>query len=510
MTAAALLVVALVADDGTVLRNAPDDRAPASATLWRGDWLEVRGEAAGFLKVYDHRRERPGYVPATSVRVHKVDEASGPELRAVVLFLRDAAGLESLGIGYAALYLKVAGGPELRSAAAAEVFFAMGTMAERLARRASAARRASSDASLAGQLGVTGSYGVVLASVETGARTQLCYDGDAFARVVASGAAPPELRARAALALARPACPGARLGVPEARAWNEARLGLLGAVDPDASLASNQVPAFLAHRIRLGLAEGLATRAHDDARRGDIGAAARAENAAVRALALVDRGQLAPGDQADYQATAIRVAAGRWATAVAPGKSASPAATRAPVLEVSPRAPGETCVRLVRAGATPATGTAAPKKILVERCTYGVVWPASLRWAPGQRAAVLAVQTLAAWTELWVLQPARPRPGDKSASPAPYPWQITTLPPALAIPDDDVGYAEPAGFSPDGTRLLVVRESLSRGRLSRRFEVLLVESPGLRREIWASDPARLSAFRRWATPAWRGETLALR
>ena len=108
MTAAAIVLVALVADDPAVLRNAPRDDAPAQATLWRGDWLEVRGETAGFLRVYDHRHERPGYIRPTIVRVHRLEAASAPELTAVVRFLRDASGSESLGIGYAALALRAA------------------------------------------------------------------------------------------------------------------------------------------------------------------------------------------------------------------------------------------------------------------------------------------------------------------------------------------------------------------------------------------------------------------
>ena len=72
--AAAILLVALVAEDPAVLRNAPANDAPAQATLWRGDWLEVRGESAGFLRVYDHRRERPGYVRPSQVRVYRLDD----------------------------------------------------------------------------------------------------------------------------------------------------------------------------------------------------------------------------------------------------------------------------------------------------------------------------------------------------------------------------------------------------------------------------------------------------
>ena len=74
--AAAIVLVALVADDPAILRNAPRDDAPAQSTLWRGDWLEVRGEAAGFLRVYDHRHERPGYIRPTIVRVHRLEPAS--------------------------------------------------------------------------------------------------------------------------------------------------------------------------------------------------------------------------------------------------------------------------------------------------------------------------------------------------------------------------------------------------------------------------------------------------
>ena len=58
--------------------------------------------------MYDHRHERPGYIRPTIVRVHRLDAASAPELAAVVRFLRDANGSESLGIGYAALSLRAA------------------------------------------------------------------------------------------------------------------------------------------------------------------------------------------------------------------------------------------------------------------------------------------------------------------------------------------------------------------------------------------------------------------
>src|SRR6185437_1926260 len=133
---AVVLLVALLAEDPAVLRNAPRDNAPAQATLWRGDWLEVRGETAGFLKVYDHRHERPGYLHPSQVRQYRVDESVAPELGAVVRFLRDAGGYESLGIGTAALALRASPA----GADTSELLASIGSMADRLARRASARR----------------------------------------------------------------------------------------------------------------------------------------------------------------------------------------------------------------------------------------------------------------------------------------------------------------------------------------------------------------------------------
>src|SRR5437764_2083480 len=165
VTAAAIVLVALVADDPAVLRNAPRDDAPAQATLWRGDWLEVRGETAGFLRVYDHRHERPGYIRPTFVRVHRLEATSTPELAAIVRFLRDANGSESLGIGYAALALRAAPVGTDTS----EILAAIGTMADRLARRASAMRADARNATLTAHIEVAESYGVKFKSVDAAA-----------------------------------------------------------------------------------------------------------------------------------------------------------------------------------------------------------------------------------------------------------------------------------------------------------------------------------------------------
>jgi hypothetical protein len=49
-------------------------------------------------------------------------------------------------------------------------------------------------------------------------------------------------------------------------------------------------------KLRLRRGEAYAWRAFDEARRGNLESAARAEAAAVRELALTDRGVLAPED----------------------------------------------------------------------------------------------------------------------------------------------------------------------------------------------------------------------
>jgi hypothetical protein len=491
VTAAAIVLVALVADDPAILRNAPRDDAPAQATLWRGDWLEVRGETAGFLRVYDHRHERPGYIRPGIVRVHRLETASTPELAAVVRFLRDANGGESLGIGYAALALRAAPA----GADTSEILAAIGTMADRLARRASAMRADSRNTTLTAHIEVAESYGVKFKSVDVllsgnaggTQRARLCYDGEAWERVLATPIAAPLERARAALFLAGRSCQDRTtlaLSPAEARAWNDRRVQALQSIEYPVEAA---IPPALLGRVRLRRAEAFAWRAFDEARRGNLEAAARAEGAAVHELALTDRGVLAPEDGDVYEDVAIRVAASRWATE----PTQKPTGKRPVDVVFAPRGEGETCVRVVQADAAGKT------RALGERCTYGLVWQSALRWSSSGTVATIAVQPLAAWTELWVMR----RGGDGG-------WTIETLTPATADPDTAVGYAEAAGFSPDGGRLLVVREARSGGQVTRRFQV--VETATLVVERWAARADKLGAFKRWSSPSWRAGTLALR
>ena len=80
----------------------------------------------------------------------------------MVRFLRDANGSESLGIGYAALTLRAAPA----GADTSEVLAAIGTMADRLARRASAMRADARNATLTAHIEVAESYGVKFRSVD--------------------------------------------------------------------------------------------------------------------------------------------------------------------------------------------------------------------------------------------------------------------------------------------------------------------------------------------------------
>jgi hypothetical protein len=239
-TIALLATLAIVTQDQTSLRAAPKDAATTQAVLWQGDTLEIRGEKMDYLQVYDHRRERVGFVRASQVRRLSLEPASAPELLAVVRFVRDTPGAEALGIGYVAAYLKAAPAASID----AEAFDALGGMAERLARRASGRLDKAAEASVAAHLEVAAAYGVVIRSVESDGKQVLCYDGDAFRRVLAMASTPPQ-RARAALALTRTECVEPTLRVDERRALDAWRTQLLDKVDLTA------LPEHVRNRVRM-------------------------------------------------------------------------------------------------------------------------------------------------------------------------------------------------------------------------------------------------------------------
>src|SRR5438105_3249017 len=83
------------------------------------------------------------------------------------------------------------------------------------------------NAALAGHLEVAASYGVRFQTIDgdldEGA-ARLCYDGEAWARVLATPAAPPVEKARAALFLASTRCRAALLPPAKEREFNDRRV----------------------------------------------------------------------------------------------------------------------------------------------------------------------------------------------------------------------------------------------------------------------------------------------
>ena len=459
---------AIVAQDQAALRAAPRDAAESQAALALGDALEIRGRQRDYLKVYDHRRERGGFVRAAQVRVLALAPGQAPELLAVARFLRDMPGYEALGIGYVAAYLVAAPAEQI----GAEPFDALGTMAERLARRAATNTNKTRAAAITAQLDAVAAYGVAIRSFERDERVQLCYDGEAFRRVLALNA-DAEAKARAALGLTREDCIDPAMAPTERAAFDAWRAGVLDRV-PRAEL-----PPHVRHRVRLRSASVWASIAFERARRGED--ASDAANRALDELAGVDRRELADGDVAAYDEAAVRVGASRWAATPA---RPMPAAGLA--ITTKPGQPGETCVTLIERRRGKDT-------TLAQRCTFGIVWSASASAnAPGT-ALALAVQPLDGWRELWVFH----RDGGE--------WRIDTAPPGT---DGALGYIEFAGWVPGGKKMLAARELRVGERFEKRFEV--VDIATLAVDKHADAPASLSTFYRWQDAAWKRETVSLR
>jgi hypothetical protein len=106
----------------------------------------------------------------------------------------------------------------------------------------------------------------------------------------------------------------------------------------------------------------------------------------------------------------------------------------------------------------------------------------------------VAVQLLEGWTELWVFH----RESDG--------WKLDALAPASTEPS--LGYVELAGHTPDGSRVLVVREALLEGKVKASFEVLKRET--LVPEVSAARPQDSGTFQRWSSADWRNGTIAVR
>ena len=469
----ALALVAIVSSDQVALRAAPRDSAPQHALLWQGDSVEVRGARLDYVQVWDYRRERGGFVRASQLRTQALVPENADALLTIVRFLRDAPGAEAQGIAYVAAYLKAAPGNTI----GAEAFDALGVMAERLAQRASARRGRNPDPVLAAHLEIAANYGVEFTSFERNGRMHLCYEGNAFRRVLALGAT-PEMEARAALALTRHDCIPPAMPAVERQRMDDRRGEVLDRIDVGA------LPPLLQQRIRLRRAGVWASLAHQAARRGDP--AAIAGQRALDALAGVTRDDLSESDAFDYADAAVRTGASRWAA-----EPVVPTAPSGLTIETAAGEPGQTCVRLVDGRRRDAAG-AAP--VLAERCTWGVVWAASASTNAQSTALALAVQPLDAWRELWLFH----KDGDT--------WRIDVLPPAFD--DPDVGYLEFAGWVPAGTHVLAVREAKVDGRFKRSYE--LINLATLETEKRADSPEAIRLFHKWQSPVWKRMTVSLR
>jgi hypothetical protein len=472
----AVAATAIVIREQTPLRAEPRDSGKQQAVLWQGEAVEVRGERMDYVQVYDHRRERGGFVRASHVRRVELTAAEAPELLAIVRFLREAPGSDALGIGLAAAYIQAAPAAVLQGEGGADALEALGTFAERLASRASstASQSKSADAVLSSQLDVAARYGVGFVSFESAGRIRMCYDGDAFRRLQSTRASPQQ-RARAALALTRPDCIDPAMRPLDRVAVDEKRAQILDQID------ASTLPGYLKNRVlmrRAGIAAGLA---YHRARKGEPAEAVASR--ALRDLASVGKSELTDDDKLTYADAAMRVNASRWAAVSGPAA----AGARGLQIVTAPGQPGETCVLLIDAKHDAAHA-------LARRCTYGIVWEASFTVNREGTAAAVAVQHMDAWRELWIVR--------KTGSA----WTLGVLPPAAIAPE--LGYAEFAGWVPGGQQVLVAREARGEGTYKRAFEVRRLDTLAIERQ--SSEPAVLGAFRRWQDPSWKAQTVSLR
>lgn len=290
------------------------------------------------------------------------------------------------------------------------------------------------------------------------------------------------MRAHAALALTEPSCLDPATLPSAALATVKWQSEVLDKVDPSAA----DVTAHDRAMLQVRRATVRAMLAYYAARTGDIQVAKDASEGAKRALALADRAALGEDARLPYDEAALRVASVR-------GAKDTPATSPGLAVGVTPGAPGQTCVHITPKGQAP-----------FDHCTYSVVWPSSLRIAPHDAAVTLAASPLPGWNELLVFR--RTNTG----------WAAEALTPATL--DPDLGYVETAGFSPDGAYVFVVREWRASGPLgapntlapwtSRTFQQVAIAD--LHVEKQKPSLADFPVFRKWQSPDWVRDSVALR
>ena len=479
-----LLSLAIVTQDQIPLRGAPEQNAPAHAVLTQGDTLEVRGAKGDYLQVYDHRRERAGYILATQASQQELNAKTAPGLLAVAEFLENQPGREALGIAYSAAFLKAAPAETIDAAP----FEALGIMADRLAWRASSVTQNDGKKAeiISAHIETAANYGVSFYNVQHNDKITLCYDGDAWRRVLALPASSMQ-KANAALSLTRHECvksdllPSQRLEADLQRAATLSRV-------LDESAHGGDLPEHLRNRLKIRAAGVWASIAHERSMKehSDAAAVLEAGQTAETLLAGINKNALTASDRSDWNAAAVRVGASRWA---AQAQTLTPPAKGRPGIEVAAgEKPGQTCVTVIPAESS----KNAPNDTV--RCTFGHVWTTSLAVSPDGKLMTLAVQPLDTWRELWVFRKAQDG------------WQLDIVPPSVDAPE--LGYIEFAGWVPGNKQMLVARETVANGQSKTSFE--LWDRDTLKVERRADKPGNLTAFYRWQDPAWKSAAIAVR
>jgi len=450
---------ALVLQEGASLRAGAKESAPQQAQLQRGDVLEIRAERLDYYQVWDYRRERGGYVKKNQASLLASDANT---LLAQLRLTLPQDGSEGLGLALAAAYIQTANRAELAGESGAEVLDALGQLGQRIAANTTPRR--------AGLLDLAGRYGLRFDSyAQADGSMRLCYDGDAFRRVLSLPAS-ASARARAALALTKPECRSTSETPAQARGFDTWRAEVLTHAPLDG------LPAFEKNRLLLRRASVAASRAFA---RGD----AELAKSALADFALVEPTEIADDDQPDYNDAAMRVNAVRWTAFAALDERSI--GTLKLTLKDGVTA-GERCLSL----------SDAKGEQRLRRCSFGRISLASASLSREGRAIALAVQPIDGWRELWVL-----------AKSSREEWTLQVLPPTAAAPG--LGYVEFAGWVPGGKQVLVAQESRAEGRyLSRRFSVLDLDT--LTTQHQAPEVNQLGAFQRWADSGWKGASLALR
>jgi hypothetical protein len=442
---------ALVVPEQLQLRAAPRDAAPALAPLIRGEALEVRGRQGDWLRVWDHGRERGGFVRSGALLAVETDPAA---LLVQLRLARQQVGAEGLGLGLAAALIERADVDWLRGPQGAELLEHLIALQERLAIRANSALAGQAGALL--QTQVAARYGHPLRQLTRADGSHwLCPALEPATLLRGLPGASAAQQVRAALQLSAGDC---AVGSLEER--------LLRLQDIDLKALPSPLRKTLLLR-RAGLQASLAY-----ARRADESAARASAQAALADWLRLNPAEFDDDDQALLREAAIRLAPMRWlvqeAGSLQRGK-----------LELQRVAgqPGQSCLRIAAQ----------------THCSHGQPLWSSLRATPDGQALLLAVQALDGWTELWRLG------ADGS---------LQVLPPAAAMPGGAaIGVAEWAGM--DRGLVLIAREAVVDGKPLRRFEVLPANSLHAQPLRWAGEPMLLAAYQRGAAAEWKaGSPLA--